>query len=89
MLLTLESAEAIINFKPESVAAQIAPRAAMWIVAGEDTLVPIGESESIYRNAGEPKKLVVLDGVTHHGLYHNAAFEDVMHESTAWFNRHL
>ena len=89
MLLTLESAEAIINFKPQAVAAQIAPRAAMWIVAGEDTLVPIGESESMYRSAGEPKKVVVLEGVTHHGLYHDAPFEDMMTESTAWFNEHL
>ncbi len=89
MLLTLESAEAIINFKPEAVAARIAPRAAMWIVAGEDTLVPVGESEAMYQSAGEPKKLVVLEGGTHHGLYHGSAFKDIMTETVAWFDEHL
>jgi len=88
-LFSLESAEAIINSRPESVVDRISPRAAMWICAGNDTLVPIGESRSMYEKAGEPKKLVILEGVEHHALYHTPAFERVMTHATEWFDTHL
>jgi len=88
-LLTLESAEAIVNYQPGTVADRISPRAAMWVCAGNDTLVPIDESRSMYEKAGEPKKLVVLEGEEHHGLYHPPAFERMMSYSTEWFDTHL
>jgi len=89
-LLSLESAEAIINFRPESVVDAISPRAAMWLRAENDTIVPIEESRSMYQKAGEPKKLVILEGEVHHGLFYEAAsFERMMTHSTEWFDSYL
>ena len=89
MLLSLESAEAISNYRPETVVGRISPRAAMWICAGNDALVPIDESRSMYQQAKEPKKLVILEGVEHHALYHAPAFEQVMTHATEWFDTYL
>lgn len=88
-LLSLESAEAMINFKPEQVVAKISPRAALWIYASADTLVPPDQSITMYENAREPKKLVALDNIEHHGLYEADAFKQVMTASTDWFDAHL
>ena len=89
MLLSLESADAIADYRPESVVDRISPRAAMWICAGNDSLVPIDESRGMYQKAKEPKKLVILGGVEHHALYHSPALEQVMVHATEWFGTHL
>jgi len=87
--LTLESAETMINFRPETVVDRIAPRAALWIYTREDTIVPIEESQSMYRKAHEPKKLVAIDGFKHYELYHGPGFERVMTQATEWFDTYL
>ena len=38
----LESVDAMIHFKPESVVDRIVPRAALWIYPEDDTVVPVG-----------------------------------------------
>ncbi len=87
--LTLASARAMMNFKPEMVVKHIAPRAAMWIYTTEDTVIPIEESQSLYQKADEPKKLIALKGFKHYELYHGPGFESVMTHSTEWFDAHL
>jgi len=87
--LSLEFAEAMINFRPESVVDRISPRAAMWICASEDTNVPIDESRGMYEMAGEPRKLVVVEGYEHHALYLDTGFEIMMAHATEWFDTHL
>ncbi len=87
--LTLASAAAMIDFKPETVVHKIAPRAAMWIYTTEDTVIPVEESQSMYRKAAEPKKLVALEGFKHYELYRGPGFESVMTHSTAWFDAYL
>lgn len=88
-LLTLESAEAIANFRPETVVENISPRAAMWICAKNDTLLPIDHSRRMYEKAGEPKKLVILEGEEHHSLYSGEGFKKVMIQTNEWFGTHL
>jgi fermentation-respiration switch protein FrsA (DUF1100 family) len=87
--LSLESAEAMVHYRPESVVDRISPRAAMWIYTAEDTVVPIEESQSMYQNAREPKKLVTIKGLKHYELYHGPGFEQVMTNSTEWFDTYL
>ena len=88
-LLSLESAEAIINFRPEMVVDRISPRAAMWICAENDTLVPPEEPQSMFQKAGEPKKLATLNGENHHGLYTGNGFKKMMICATEWFDTYL
>jgi hypothetical protein len=88
-MLTLESADALITFQPETVVERISPRAAMWICAETDTLVPHDEQYYMYRKAGEPKRLVVIEGETHHSLYFGKGLEKMMTHATQWFNDYL
>lgn len=88
-LLSLESAEALMDFKPVMVVDRISPRAAMWICAGLDTLLPIEQSIMMYEKAGEPKNLLIIENAEHHALYSGKFFEHVMVASVDWFDRYL
>jgi len=88
-VLTAESAGAMVQFRPEAVVDRISPRAAMWIVAGEDTLVPVELSQRMYDRALEPKRLVVVEREEHHGLYSGRGFQQTMGHSIEWFDARL
>lgn len=87
--ITLESADAVMDFKPESVVDRIAPRPILWIHAAEDTLVPPEESQIMHERAREPKKLVILKGFTHWEVYRGEGFEQVMAHALEWYRRWL
>jgi fermentation-respiration switch protein FrsA (DUF1100 family) len=87
--ITLESAEAIMEFSPEDVIRRIAPRPILLIHAGDDTLVSPEESESLYDRAGDPKKLLILPGVGHTDFYLGDALEQVTAASLDWYKRYL
>ena len=87
--LTLESADAIMQFVPESVVGAIAPRPILFIHAGDDDLVSPDEARSLYARAGEPKRLVILPSVTHVDFYLGDALEQVTAVSLEWFHCHL
>ena len=83
--ITLESVEAVIEFKPEHVVDLIAPRPILWIHAEEDMLVPAEESQRMYDLAREPKKLVMLKGLGHWDVYRGAGLEAVAAAAIAWY----
>jgi alpha-beta hydrolase superfamily lysophospholipase len=87
--VVLESAEAIVEYAPEDVVGRIAPRAILWIHSGNDELVPPEESAAMYARAGEPRKLVVLPGLTHYDVYKGEGFAAVMRETLAWYQTFL
>jgi cephalosporin-C deacetylase-like acetyl esterase len=87
--ITLESAEAIMGFSPQDLVAHISPRPILLIHAGNDNLVSLEESEVLYKRAGEPKKLVVIPGVTHVDFYLGDAFGQVTDISLEWYRRYL
>ena len=59
---------------PINRVARIAPRGLLLIAPAEDRLVSPEQSERMYRAAGEPKELFVVDGAAHAGA-HSAAPE--------------
>ena len=61
----------------------------LFITTDDDRLVPPEESQALYDRAGEPKKLVVLEGYGHYEVYVDPAFTEVMDEALAWFAEHL
>ena len=87
--LPLEFVDETATFHPEWVVDRIAPRAVLFIAAGDDRLVPQEESRALYDRAGEPRKLAVLEGCGHYEVYAEPAFGAVMAETTAWFAEHL
>ena len=78
-----------LSFHADWVVGRIAPRPVLLITAADDRLVPPEESRSLYDHAGEPKKLVVLEGYGHYDVYAEPAFGAVMAATLDWYGEHL
>jgi pimeloyl-ACP methyl ester carboxylesterase len=63
--LPLESAEALIEFRPDEQVARVAPRPLLLIHGTADRLVPPDESRHLFEQAGSPRRLELLPGVGH------------------------
>lgn len=87
--ITLETAEATLEYSPEDVAERIAPRALLLIAAELDETTPADEFRSVYERAREPKKLVVIEGIRHYEVYSGHGFERSAREALDWFGRYL
>ena len=88
----LETAEAVIEFKPETLVDRIAPRAVMFIHMEKDITVPLEESQTLYEKAGEPKKLVVMPDRVHYDTFkftNPEVFEQIMSMALDWYRQHL
>jgi pimeloyl-ACP methyl ester carboxylesterase len=72
--IPLEFVDDTLSFNPEWVVDRIAPRPVLFITSDNDRLVPPAESEAMYARAGEPKKLVMLNGFGHYEVYEGEAF---------------
>ena len=87
--IPVEYVDDTIGFNPEWIVNQISPRPILFITSLDDRLVPPEESEKLYEHAGEPKKLVVLNGVGHYEVYAEPAFSEVMKETLDWYQTYL
>ncbi len=87
--IPLEFIDDTLEFHPEWVVDKIAPRPVLFITTDNDRLVPQDESEALYRNAREPKRLVVLRGFGHYEVYTGEAFRQVMAPTLVWFHQYL
>ena len=87
--IPLEYVDDTLGFNPEWVVDKISPRPILFITSDNDRLVPPEESEHLYARAGDPKKLVVLNGCGHYEVYTEPAFSEVMTETVAWYKKYL
>lgn len=87
--IPLEYIDETLQFNPEWIVDKIAPRPLLLITTDDDRLVPPEESQALFDKAGEPKKLAVLKGWGHYEVYAGRAFEEVMGETMAWFQKYL
>jgi dipeptidyl aminopeptidase/acylaminoacyl peptidase len=87
--IPLEYVDETLEFSPEWIVDRIAPRPVLFITTDNDRLVPPEESIALYARAGEPKKLVVLEGYGHYEVYAEPAFSEVMQATLAWYRQHL
>ncbi len=78
-----------LSFHADWVVGRIAPRPVLFITTDDDRLVPPAESEALYARAGEPKKLVILEGYGHFDVYAEPAFGEVMAATLEWYAEHL
>ena len=67
---------------------KISPRPLMIIHGAEDALIPVSESQDLYRAAGEPKELWVVAGAGH-GQAHRLRTGEYEERVTAFFSDHL
>lgn len=63
--VTLESADFLLRFSPEKVAAAVAPRPLLIVHGAENELHKPVEAQSMYDHAAEPKRLEMLPGRGH------------------------
>lgn len=63
--VTLESADMLLRFSPESVAHRIAPRPLLVVHGGANELHKPEEARSLYAHADEPKRLEIIEGAGH------------------------
>src|SRR5207245_596474 len=87
--IPLEYVDDTLEFSPEWVVDKIAPRAILFITTDNDRLVPPEESAQLYARAGEPKRLVVLNGYGHYEVYHEPASSEVMAAAQEWYHQYL
>jgi hypothetical protein len=63
--LTLETCEAIYDFRPERLADRISPRPLLVVHGTRDELYAPEEAQSIYDHAHAPKDLIWIEGGNH------------------------
>jgi pimeloyl-ACP methyl ester carboxylesterase len=63
--VSLESADYLLRFRPELVVGRVAPRPLLLVHGAENRLHFPVESEELYRRAGEPRRLILLEGRGH------------------------
>lgn len=88
----LETAEAVVEFKPESVVDRISPRAALFIHMGKDITVLPEESRSLYAKAAAPKKLVIFEGRKHYDTFqftNPEVFAQIMEIAIDWLDTYV
>lgn len=86
---TLESAERIIEFRPERSLPYDPPKAVLFIHAADDTMVPVEESRAMWERAAEPKQLVVIPAIGHHEVHAGEAFRQVIGHADEWLQAHV
>ena len=86
--IPLECAEAIIEYKPETVAHQMTCPA-LYVSAELDALTPLDEQRGLYQRSPEPRRYVVLPDVDHHGIYKEPHLSRLLDLSVEWFNEYL
>jgi pimeloyl-ACP methyl ester carboxylesterase len=86
---TLESAERIVEFRPERSLPYDTPMPLLFIHAGEDTMIPVVESEGMWKRAADPKRLIVIPGIGHHEVHSGEAFRQVIGHIDDWLSIHL
>jgi alpha-beta hydrolase superfamily lysophospholipase len=86
---TMETAERIIEFRPESMLPLASGAPLLVIHAEHDQLVPVDEAWALYHRANEPKRIVIIPGAEHHSVHQGAAFDSCIDEVTDWLRVHL
>jgi len=88
----IESAEAVMRYRPDWVVDKISPRPVLMIYAEHDNLVPPAQQLSAYKKCGEPKKLVMLPKSGHYDSYefrNTVTCQITYTETIAWFKQYL
>jgi len=63
--LPLETADALIEFRPEEQVGRLAPRPLLLVHGTADRLVPPDESRHMFEHASSPRRLELLPGIGH------------------------
>ncbi len=89
--LPLETAEALLEYSPEAVVAQLDPTPLLIIHGEEDRLVPAEESVSMIEFAGDAAWLELVPGMDHFNwvMPHSPGFAEVMEMVMIFMTEHF
>jgi fermentation-respiration switch protein FrsA (DUF1100 family) len=87
--LELATVDRIAGWVPELYAPMIAPRPLLVVACELDATTPVSEARSIFGLAGQPKRLEVLPGLGHFGIYEGAGFELGVRAEIDFLREHL
>lgn len=87
--LGLDSADAIMAFKPEDHLHRIAPRPVMFVAVESDSMVALEDVERLYERLICPKRLLVLSGIRHHDIYESERLTRVIDGVAAFLDESL
>jgi len=85
MEFTAETALSMLEFSPEDVVAEIAPRPLLLIHPREDAVVPSSESEALAKAAGATSELHIIESQNHFG----SGDPTLTRITLDWLARHL
>jgi fermentation-respiration switch protein FrsA (DUF1100 family) len=86
--VTMSSLEAILEHAPARSIELIAPRPLLMILTRNDEVSPPDTIRAAFARAGEPKRLLELEG-GHYSLYRDPGADEASRAATDWFVRHL
>lgn len=85
--VTLRSIGAARNYEPGQWIQKIAPTPLLMVIADDDNITPTDLQVDAYSQAGEPKRLVMVNGG--HFVPYGAQFTVASSSATDWFQQHL
>ena len=85
--ITLRSLELLGGYEPCDYIARVAPTPLLMVLATQDTQTPYAGQLAAFERAGEPKRLVQLDG-GHYDVY-TKLFDAASGAARDWFVQHL
>jgi fermentation-respiration switch protein FrsA (DUF1100 family) len=85
--ITLRSLELVASYEPQDYVARIAPTPLLMVLATKDTQTPYAGQLAAFARAGEPKRVVQLDG-GHYDVY-TTLFDEACGAACDWFVQHL
>ncbi len=88
-MLRLESAEAMLRFRPSSALPFPVSRPVLFIHGAIDDVAPIGQARALYRLVRSPKKFVAFPGKDHIDLDCGEGLQRQVKLSLRWFDRFL
>jgi dipeptidyl aminopeptidase/acylaminoacyl peptidase len=87
-LFHLQSAAALMHYRPIDVVHRLAPRGLLLTSVEGDSVTPEDHATELYERAGSPKRLIRQTGTSHYGSY-TENYEVLAHEIVGWYDRHL
>jgi dipeptidyl aminopeptidase/acylaminoacyl peptidase len=84
----LQSAAALMRYRPIDVVDRIAPRALLLISVADDVVTPDDHAAALFERAGSPKRYVRQHGTTHYESY-TKNFDLISGEIVRWLTRYL
>ena len=87
-LLSWQTWEKTLEYRPLAVVDKITPRALLLIAAEHDTICPPAGYQQLYERAGEPKKLIMLP-ISHYDIYVGPWFDESANQAVEWFTAYL